>query len=333
MPESQQHNTFNNQSNSLSELVKPEHNAKRLDFVAAQIFNKYSRGQIQRWIDAGHITVNQQTAKKTTTVYTGMVIDLEVQQEVHTNALPENISLNIVAQDNDVIVINKPADLVVHPAAGNWSGTLLNGLLHHFPELENVPRAGIVHRLDKDTTGLMVVARNIIAQNSLVDQLQQRTVNRHYLALVHGHINQKGTVNEPIGRHPVHRTKMSVHEKESVNVKQAITHYEPIEQFGEFTLLKMRLQTGRTHQIRVHLHWLGFPIVGDTTYQHKLHLNRLSAEQLAIIESYGRQALHAFELGFVHPESGENVKYSAELGCESSEDILQLIKGLKNTSN
>lgn len=324
MNQSQQQNSLK----VLSRLIESEHNGMRLDAVASKLFEQHSRNQIQRWIESGNIKLNQQLAKKTTTVYAGMIIDLEEQQEVQTEALPEAIELNIVAEDEQFIVINKPANFVVHPAPGNWSGTLLNALLYHYPELDKVPRAGIVHRLDKDTTGLMVVARTTISQLHLVNQLQRRSVHRHYMALVHGHVQQQKIIDIPIGRHPIHRTKMSIHSPQSTQAKQAITHYQPVEYWGDFTLIKLKLKTGRTHQIRVHLQHEGYPIVGDLAYRAKQSKLTIALKQA--IDSFGRQALHAYELGFEHPKTGEPINFEAPLGCVTSTDMNELINLIKN---
>lgn len=215
---------------------------------------------------------------------------------------PEDIALDIVFEDEHILVLNKPAGLVVHPGSGNWSGTLLNALLHHVPSLDTVPRAGIVHRLDKETSGLMVVAKTLPAQTDLVRQLQARSVGRHYFALVHGEVSAAGSVDAPIGRHPTQRTRMAVVE----GGRDARTHYVIRERFGSATLVECKLETGRTHQIRVHMASIGHPLVGDPVYG-----KRRSGD--AVLDAFARQALHAFRLGLLHPSSRQSMQWEAPL--------------------
>ena len=227
----------------------------------------------------------------------------------------EDIPLDVVFEDDTVVVINKPIGLVVHPGSGNWSGTLLNALLHHGSVFREVPRAGIVHRLDKDTSGLLVVAKSLEAQTELVRQLQARTVKRHYYALVHGAPASSGEVNAPVGRHPVTRTKMAV----VPGGREALTRYRVVERFARATLLECELATGRTHQIRVHMAHIGHPLVGDATYGKPR-----SADPR--LDAFPRQALHAWQLGFIHPLSGEPCRWSVELP-EDIEGLLETLRG------
>lgn len=277
----------------------------RLDRALSALIPAYSRSRIQQWIEAGFVTVDGKPARPKTTLLGDEVVDVTPQSSPEEQPfVPEPVPLQIVWQDRSLIVLDKTAGLVVHPAAGNWSGTLLNGLLYADPALAGVPRAGIVHRLDKDTTGLMVVARSLEAQTDLVRQLQARTVRREYLALVWGKVPRSGTVDAPIGRHARDRLKMAV--SASATAKQAVTHYRVVATGAidskPVTLLHCRLETGRTHQIRVHLQSLGFPLVGDALYG-KPHLARF----------FPRQALHAFRLGLLHPATREPLSWEAPL--------------------
>lgn len=288
---------------------------ERLDKVLSKLVPQYSRSRIQQWIEAGFVSVDGKPSKIKATMLGDESITIAPQAAPDEGAYQaEDIVLNIVYEDAALMVINKPPGLVVHPAAGNWSGTLLNGLLFHRPALANVPRAGIVHRLDKDTSGLMVVAKTIMAQTELVRQLQARTVKREYAALVWGTPNQLGTVDAPMARHNRDRLKMAV--SQSVLAKPAITHYQRLatgmlERFP-VSLVTCRLETGRTHQIRVHMTSLGFPLVGDTLYG-KQHLARF----------YPHQALQARKLGLIHPNSGELVEWEIPLEAEFAALIAQ----------
>ncbi len=280
----------------------------RLDKALSGLLPQFSRARLQQWIDDGLVTVDAKPAKGKTIMLGDEMISVQPQPAESDHAfLPEPLPLTVVYEDNDLIVIDKPVGLVVHPAAGNWTGTLLNGLLHRWPQLAGVPRAGIVHRLDKDTSGLMVVAKSLTAQTELVRQLQERSVGREYLALVWGQPVSSGRIEAAIGRHPRERTKMAV--SKSPLAKPAITHYQK-EAIGSLdgravALLRCRLETGRTHQIRVHLASIGFPIVGDAVYG-KHHL----------VSVFPRQALHAERLALIHPSSREPVAWQAAIPAD-----------------
>lgn len=276
---------------------------ERLDKVISRLLPQYSRSRLQQWIEAGHVTVDGQPAKTRMTMLGGEQIAIVPQAMPEQQAYaPEPITLNIVHEDASLLVIDKPAGMVVHPAAGNWSGTLLNGLLHHDPSLAGVPRAGIVHRLDKDTSGLMVVAKTLEAQTALVRQLQARTVSREYLALVWGTSPMSGTVNAAIGRHPRDRIKMAV--SSHASAREAVTYYVRLAtgtiDRHALSLVRCRLETGRTHQIRVHLQSIGYSLVGDPVYG-KAHLAMI----------FPRQALHAVRLGLIHPVTGAECGWTA----------------------
>jgi 23S rRNA pseudouridine1911/1915/1917 synthase len=277
----------------------------RLDKVLSTLVPQYSRSRIQQWIEGGRVTVDGQTVRGKTTVFGDETVVILPQAAPEGQAFkPEQMALSIVHEDAAILVIDKPAGLVVHPAAGNWSGTLLNGLLHYFPSIAGVPRAGIVHRLDKDTSGLMVVAKTLQAHTDLVRQLQARTVKREYLALVWGMPQVSGKVDAAIGRHPRDRLKMAV--LENATAKPAVTHFQRIASGSHggrpVSLMRCQLETGRTHQIRVHMQSIGFPLVGDALYG-KPHL----------ASAFARQALHAYRLGLVHPVSGEVCDWGSSL--------------------
>jgi 23S rRNA pseudouridine1911/1915/1917 synthase len=283
-------------------LLPAELGGMRFDQALARALPRYSRSRLKAWIDAGRVTIDGQVAGARQKVWGGERVTVDAvpdPREIAHAAQP--IALSIVHEDAALIVVDKPAGLVVHPGSGNWEGTLLNALLHHAPELAAVPRAGIVHRLDKDTSGLLVVARTLTAQTDLVRQLQARTVRREYLALARGDIVRGGTVDAPIGRHPTRRTTMAV----VPAGRPARTHYEIVERFGDATLLRCRLETGRTHQIRVHLAALGHPLVGDPAYGSKKGP-----------VPFARQALHATRLGLVHPVSGEACSWTSPLPAD-----------------
>lgn len=284
----------------------------RLDQVLVRLWPKHSRSRLQNWIREGRVSVGGKVVCEPKQKLWGgeTLAVVEAPDERQLSSAPEAIALHIVHEDDTLIVLDKPAALVVHPGSGNWSGTLLNALLYHEPALENVPRAGIVHRLDKDTTGLMVVAKTLEAQTDLVRQLQARTVKRYYQALVRGVLDTGGTVDEPIGRHPTQRTKMAIVR----SGKPARTHYRVVERFVDCTLVECALETGRTHQIRVHMTALGHPLVGDQVYGS-------GASRVPIGPEFGRQALHARRLGLVHPATGKRMLWKSNMPDDMAELI------------
>jgi 23S rRNA pseudouridine1911/1915/1917 synthase len=291
----------------------------RLDQALVRLLPQYSRNRLQDWIRSGHVTLNGISTHAKAKVWGGEIIVVAPQPAPgDASHLPEDIPLQVVFEDDQILVIDKPAGLVMHPGSGNWSGTLLNALLRHAPQLSGVPRAGIVHRLDKDTSGLLVVAKTIPAQVDLVRQLQARSVTREYVALVHGKIARDGLVQAPIGRHPVSRTRMAV----VAAGKAATTYYAVLESGLSWSLLRCRLETGRTHQIRVHLHSIGHPLIGDPVYRLGNRDTRLSAEAL----DFTRQALHAARLVLVHPLTGETRTWQSPV----PPDIAQLLSVLRN---
>ena len=306
-------------------LVIPEsHAGLRVDVALQQLLPEFSRSKLQEWIKDEFVFVNQSPVSSKHKIYAGDEIKIIIQQNPENNAfLPEAIPLDIIFEDETLLVINKPAGMVVHPAVGNWSGTLLNALLHHTPDIAHIPRCGIVHRLDKETSGLLVVAKTLSAQTHLVQQLQARTVKREYRAIVWGQLWKNGTVNQPIGRHPSIRTRMAIH----LSGKPAITHYEILERFGVHTYLRCNLETGRTHQIRVHMQCLKAPIVGDPVYGLKsiMPIKSMSDALRQHILGFHRQALHAIRLGLIHPLSGEAMEWSIDLP-EDMKNLLEMIR-------
>jgi len=302
--------------------IVPESAAgRRLDAVLADLFPEYSRSRLSAWIKSGDVTVDGATARPRDPVRGGEAIALRAVEEVQTHAAAEDIPLGILHEDEHVFVLDKPAGLVVHPGAGNPAGTLVNALLHRDPALELLPRAGIVHRLDKDTSGAMVVARTLQAHTALVAQLSARQVHRQYLAVVVGALVSGGTANAAIDRHPRDRLRMAVRE----DGKDAVTHYRLRERFRAHTALECRLETGRTHQIRVHMAHLKHPIVGDPLYGGSLKLPKGASEELAAaLRGFRRQALHAEVLEFAHPVTGESVRCEAPLPADMQALMRQL---------
>jgi len=291
----------------------------RLDQALVKLLPEYSRSRLQDWVEQGLVTLNGQPASVKQKVWGGEAVC--VSPQVHPSEQPfepEDIPLDIVYEDDAIIVIDKPVGLVVHPGSGNWSGTLLNALLFHDPQLANVPRAGIVHRLDKDTSGLMVVARTLVAQTALVRQMQARSVKREYIALVWGELDRDYTVNVPIGRHPSQRVKMAVTE----SGKDAITHVSIEERFPGCTLVRCRLETGRTHQIRVHMAYLGHPLVGDTTYIKGVQ--KCPPQLRELLNGFPRQALHATRLALDHPVTGKRMQFDSVLPDDFDELLEQV---------
>lgn len=301
---------MNSTTIELSAEVPSELGGQRLDQIAAQLFADYSRSRLSTWIKEGKLLVNGKALKPKDTVYSGATLTLQAEQEAQGDWLAQDIELDIVYEDDALLVINKPAGLVVHPAAGHHEGTLLNALLYHAPELQNVPRAGIVHRLDKDTTGLMVVAKTIEAQTKLVEQLQARTVSRIYEAIVSGVVTSGGTVDAPINRHGVQRQKMAV----VADGKKAVTHYRVLERFRAYTHIRVQLETGRTHQIRVHMAHINFPLLGDPVYGGRFRIPPATNPTLIQnLKEFSRQALHARFLELLHPTTGKKIRWESPL--------------------
>ena len=288
---------------------------RRFDQVLAELFPDFSRSRLTEWIKSGDALLGGRVVKPKEAVRGGEAVALSVKMEIETDAQAEDIPLDILFQDEDVLVVNKPAGLVVHPGAGNPRGTMVNALLHFDARLAELPRAGIVHRLDKDTSGLMVVARTLRAHTSLVEQLSGREVHRQYLAVVQGTMVAGTTINAPIGRHPTDRVRMAV-VKEGGG-RDAIAHYRVREKFRAHTLVECRLETGRTHQIRVHMAHVRHQIVGDPLYGGAFRLPKAATEELAArLHGFRRQALHAEKLTFRHPASGEPVTCEAPLPAD-----------------
>lgn len=290
----------------------------RLDQALARLMPEYSRSRLQAWIKDGLVTVSgQPAADAKQKVWGGEAVVVAPQPTPEESAFKaQDIPLNIVFEDDHILVIDKPAGLVVHPAAGNWEGTLLNALLHHAPQVESVPRAGIVHRLDKDTSGLLVVAKTIPAQTDLVRQLQARTVKREYRAIVWAIVHGKGRVDAPIGRDPHDRKKMAVVKHFG---KHAVTHFEALETFSFSSYVRCLLETGRTHQIRVHMQSIKAPLVGDPVYGPRggiMQGIKVSEELAVAIRGFGRQALHAARLGLIHPATGEAMQWQSEIPAD-----------------
>ncbi len=301
----------------------PEHFGLRLDQVLADLFPEFSRSKLKIWIQEGNVTVNGDVItvpRHKMQVEETICVTAEMDVQVTSEA--QDIELDIVYEDEHILVINKPADLVVHPGAGNPSGTILNALLNHVPDIDKVPRAGIVHRLDKDTTGLMVVAKTLQAQTHLVDQLQHRVMSREYEAVAIGTMVAGGIVDAAIGRHPTKRTHMAVREFG----KPAVTHYRVKEKFRAHTHVRLKLETGRTHQIRVHMAYIKHPLVGDPVYGGRPRLPKGASETfISTLRGFQRQALHAAQLSLFHPETDEWMTWKAPL----PEDMVNLLSELR----
>lgn len=307
----------------LNATVADSQLGQRLDQALAELFPDYSRSRIKEWILDNRVQVNDKIINKPKEKMLGgekIEVDALIEEDVRWE--PQNIPLNIVYEDDDILVINKPRDLVVHPGAGNPDGTVLNAFLYRYPEIVNVPRAGIVHRLDKDTTGLMVVAKTVPAQTHLVEALQRREITREYEAVATGRMTAGGLVNEPISRHPTKRTHMAVHPMG----KPAVTHYRVMEHFRAHTRLRLRLETGRTHQIRVHMAHIHHPLIGDQLYGGRPRpLKGASEEFRETLRRFDRQALHATMLRLYHPITGIEMEWHAPL----PDDMVELIRVLK----
>jgi 23S rRNA pseudouridine1911/1915/1917 synthase len=294
--------------------VTLEQAGHRLDQVAAELFPDFSRSRLQIWIRSGALRLNGEQARPRDKVAVGASLNIDAELEQEVNWSGEDIALDLVYEDEEIIVLDKPAGLVVHPAAGHSSGTLVNALLHHCPDLATLPRGGIVHRLDRETSGLMVVAKSLRAHSNLVEQLQERTVKRVYAAVCIGAMTGGGTVDQPIGRHPRARKKMAV---VVTGGKMAISHYRLQERFGHHTHITVQLETGRTHQIRVHMAYLHHPLIGDPQYGGRPRIPKAAAPELVeMLRRFPRQALHAQALGLVHPVSGEYCQWQVALPAD-----------------
>lgn len=307
----------------LEQYIDDEYAGLRLDQALAQVFPDFSRGQITKWIKAGEVLVDNQQRKPREQVLGGehVVINATIEK-VDEEWTAEAIELDIIHEDDHVLIINKPAGMVVHPGAGNQNGTLVNALLHHAPQLESIPRAGIVHRIDKGTTGLLMIAKSLKAHSSLVAQLQEHSVEREYQAIAHGVITAGGTVDEPIGRHHIDRKRMAINSAG----KHAITHYRVQQRFRAHTHIRCNLETGRTHQIRVHMAHVRHALIGDPVYGGRLKLPKgATPELLDTLHNFKRQALHAGSLGFIHPETNEFVSWQVDM----PEDMQELLKVLE----
>ncbi|MEK4485041.1 RluA family pseudouridine synthase [Psychrobacillus sp. FSL H8-0484] len=300
----------------LTFVIEKEQEKERIDKAIATFETEWSRTQIQNFIKDGYVLVNNEAPKTNYKVKAGDVIVVSPPEAIPLDIVAENLNLDIVYEDEDVVVVYKPRGMVVHPAPGHTSGTLVNGLMYQIKDLSGINgvlRPGIVHRIDKDTTGLLMVAKNDVAHVSLVDQLVKKTVTRKYTALVHGHIaHDKGTIDAPIGRDKKERQSMAVVD----NGKHAVTHFRVLERFNKFTLVECQLETGRTHQIRVHMKYIGYPLAGDPKYGPKKTIN------------FDGQVLHAGVLGFIQPKTGEYLEFSSPL----PEDFTNLIQDLKKQS-
>jgi len=300
---------------------------QRLDAALASMFPDYSRSRLQQWIRDGQVLLDGEIVKPKTRLAGDETLQLNIHLHEQPDVMkPQDIPLQIVFEDEDIIVLNKPAGLVVHPAAGHADGTLVNALLHFDAGLARVPRAGIVHRLDKDTTGLMVVARNLRAHKHLVEELQQRTVRREYQAVVHGVITAGGTVDAPIGRHMRDRVRMCVRD----DGKPATTHYRVIKRYREHSHVQLKLESGRTHQIRVHMQYIRHPIIGDPVYGGRQRIpSQADQELVEMLRRFKRQALHACRLSLVHPQTGKQLTWRAPLPGDMVQLLALLEKDLE----
>ncbi len=314
------------ESNSikLASKAEPEHAGMRLDQLAAVLFPDFSRARLQKWVRSGELTVDSQVRKTTYRIIGGETLNLDALLKRQGEVLPQDIPLDVIHADGDIILLNKPAGLVVHPAAGHPDGTLQNALLYFDAGLATLPRSGIVHRLDKDTTGVMVVARSLRAHTSLVDQLQTRQMSRIYEAVAKGETHMNGTVDAPIGRHPRDRKRMAV----VAAGKQAVTRFRVMQRFQGFSHLEVSLESGRTHQIRVHMQHLGHPLVGDPVYgKARKALKGMPDALRDAIRDFPRQALHARRLSLVHPDGSGTASYQAQLPADL-ENLLGVLSEL-----
>ncbi len=316
-------NQQNKQIIAQKHRVNPQQAGMRIDQYLRQLFPEYSRATLQKWINKHFILINSSTCKPKQKLKGYENIDINVEIEAAIEDVPQKMDLNIHFEDDEIIVINKPAGMLVHPGSGNPDNTLLNGLLAHNETQALLPRAGIVHRLDKLTSGLMVVAKTSNAYNSLVNQLKEHTVTRQYIALVKGVLTQDNRIDMPIGRHQKNRTKMAV----SVNGKRAVTNFRIMENFKHYTCIKVDLETGRTHQIRVHMHYVGYPLLGDPVYGNHLRVEPDLEKGLKdSVRAFPRQALHAQTLAFIHPASHNKVTFKNKI----AQDMQELMEELRD---
>lgn len=318
---------------SLNATVPLDLAGSRLDQAAAHLFPDYSRERLKDWIKDGRLTVQGKPGKPKDKVAGGEELVLQAELESETEALPQDIPLNILYEDDDLLVLDKPAGLVVHPGAGNPDGTLMNALLFHCPDLRLLPRAGIVHRIDKDTSGLLVVAKTLPAHTALTSQLAEKTVYREYEAIVCGVMTGGGTVDAPIDRHPTDRTRMAVvtrRDEEDERGRDAVSHYRVIARFRGHTHVRVQLETGRTHQIRVHMAHIGHPLIGDPVYGGRPRLPKGgSPAMIRAIQQFPRQALHARRLGLVHPVTGADMSWESPLPADMAELLRVLAEDAK----
>lgn len=313
------------QSTPISLIIPQDLGGMRLDQALQRMLPEHSRSRLQSWIKEDLVTVNGAKSTSKAKIWGGEKVLVFAQEKPETSAfIAQDIPLNIVYEDEHILVINKPAGMVVHPAAGNWDGTLLNAILHHVPHANELPRAGIVHRLDKDTSGLLVVAKTLASQTSLVRQLQARTVKREYRTIVWGQVWRNGKVDQPIGRHSHSRTKMAINKMG----KPAVTRYEVLERFAVHTYMRCNLETGRTHQIRVHMQFLKAPIVGDSVYGYKgiIPLKAMTQTLRDFVQGFDRQALHAIKLGLIHPATNEPMEWQIDL----ADDMKALLEAMRH---
>ena len=310
--------------NYVIKIVPSEYSGKRLDLVIAKLFSDFSRSKLKNWLDSGTILVNgAPLTKPSKKVYGGEEIKILIQEEKLVSSEPQNIPFEVEYESKDFLIVDKQAGMVVHPGAGNHQNTLLNALLFKFPELEKLPRAGIIHRLDKETSGLMIIARNQNSYKNLSEQISERLVKRTYQAFAVGNISRSGKIEEPVGRHPRNRQKQAVTEKG----KYALTRYSVLKKYGNYTHLEVNLETGRTHQIRVHMSHIGFPLIGDALYGRKKRFAKSTNSDLReVIEKFPRQALHASNLTFKDLVSKNEVNFESSL----PKDLLDLEKNLEN---
>ena len=310
--------------NCVIKIISPEYSGQRLDSVIAKLFPDFSRSKLKSWLDSGAIYINDvPLLKPSKKVNGGEEVKILIQEEKLISAEPQNIQFEVKHKSKDFLIVDKKAGMVVHPGAGNHQNTLLNALLFKFPELEKLPRAGIIHRLDKETSGLMIIARNQNSYKNLSEQISKRLVKRTYQAFAVGNISRSGKIEEPVGRHPRNRQKQSVTEKG----KYALTRYSVLKKYGNYTHLEVNLETGRTHQIRVHMSHIGFPLIGDVLYGRKKRFAKSTNYDLReVIEKFPRQALHASNLVFKDIDSGNEVSFESSL----PKDLMDLKKNLEN---